>query len=87
MTPARRRHLAMLTVFTNPVWQERMATIRKIADAVGAEERRFQRMIGAEWTDAYRADWATAEEVHEILNADARPDVLPRFRPAKVSYA
>lgn len=81
MTPARRRHLAFMAVFTDPVVRDRTAICSRISNAVGASERRFQRMLGTEWTDAYRADWDTAAETYDMLMAPARPDVLPRFRP------
>jgi len=81
MTPARLRHLAMLAVFTDPVQRDRTAIISKIANAVGEAERKFQRKIGAEWSDAYRADWSAAEETYAMLVEPERPAVLTRFRP------
>jgi hypothetical protein len=87
MTPARRRHLAMLAVWTNPVWQDRIAIIRKIADAVGADERRFQRTVGAEWTAAYRADWDTADRTLCMLTDPDRPETLTTFRPMRTLEA
>ena len=78
MTPARHRHIALLAVFTNPVQRDRTAIISRIANAVGTAERQFQRMIGAEWTDAYRADWNAADETYTMLVEPDRPTVLPR---------
>jgi len=80
MTPARHRHIALLAVFTDPVQRQRIAICSKIANAVGAAERQFQRMLGAEWEDAYRADWSTAAEVHDMLVAPMRPAIPTRFR-------
>ena len=78
MTPTRKRHLALLAIFINPVQRDRTAIIARIANSVGAAERQFQRMIGAEWTDAYRADWNAADATYTMLIAPDRPFVLPR---------
>jgi hypothetical protein len=55
------------------------AMCRRISDAVGAAERQFQRMLGAEWSDAYRADWDTVEETYNMLRGPDRTEVLTRF--------
>jgi hypothetical protein len=80
MTPHdRKRHHALLQIFTNPVWQDGTAIIRRIADAAGAQERRFQRAMGAEWTEAYRADWDIADQVVVMLTGPDCTEVLTRF--------
>ena len=80
MTPAhaRRRHLAMYAAIT-PTWQDHNRIARRIADAVGADERKFQRAVGAEWEGAYKADWATSEETYVMLVGSEHPEVLTRF--------
>ena len=78
MTPARHRHIALLAVFTNPVQRDRTAIVSRIANAVGTAERQFQRMLGADRIDAYRADWSAAAATYDMLVEPARPYVLPR---------
>jgi hypothetical protein len=54
---------------------ERETILWKIADAVGAAERRFQRACGASYTEQYLADWATTAMTYKMLLADHRPAV------------
>jgi hypothetical protein len=75
----RRRHLAMYAVFSNPSWQDHNTLARKIADRIGADERKFQRAVGAEWEAAYQADWATSEAAYIMLIGSEHPEVLTRF--------
>jgi len=83
MTPARLRHLALLAVFVDPVQRDRTAIVSRIANAVGTAERQFQRMLGADRIDAYRADWSAAAATYDMLVEPARPAVLTRFRPTR----
>jgi hypothetical protein len=88
MTPHNRhRHLALYRVFSDPSWQHRTAIMRRIADAVGAVERKFQRVLGEEWENAYRVDWATVDQTYDLLVSEDRPDVLTRFRPMLAEVA
>jgi hypothetical protein len=54
---------------------ERETILWRVADAVGAAERRFQRACGASYTDAYLADWAVTATTYKMLLADHRPAV------------
>jgi hypothetical protein len=47
----------------------------RIADATGAAEREFQRAMGADWEQSYRADWSTTAATYKMLLADHRPAV------------
>ncbi len=76
----RHRHLAMYAVFSKPSWQDHNCLARRIADRVGADERKFQRACGAEWEAAYLADWATSEDAYILLIGSEHPEVLTRFQ-------
>ena len=54
---------------------DREHIIYRIACAVGAGERAFQRMVGAGWTESYEADWAVVNETYMLLLAEERPAV------------
>lgn len=61
--------------------RQQYAIINRIAFAVGAGERQFQRDLGAEWIDAYVADWRTIDDTYEMLTAPDKPAV---HLPAKM---
>lgn len=54
---------------------DRETIMWRIADATGAAERKFQRMVGADYEQAYLADWATTAVTYKMLLADHRPAV------------
>ena len=72
------RHHHQTCAFADPVHRSQFAIISRIANAVGTAERQFQRMVGTERTDAYRADWSAAAATYDMLVEPARPYVLPR---------
>lgn len=45
---------------------------RRIGDAAGSAERFAQRALGANWNDAYVADWRVAAEIYELALAPAK---------------
>jgi hypothetical protein len=88
MTPHnRRRHLALYRIWSNPVWQDRRSIMQKIADAVGADERRFQRACGSEWTDAYNRSWDIGAQTYDMLSEPEQPETLTTFRPMRKQEA
>lgn len=54
---------------------DRETIMWRIADKTGAQERQFQRAMGADWESAYLADWATTAVTYKMLLADHRPAV------------
>jgi len=52
----------------------------RVAEGAGAAERRFQRACGAEWTEAYLADWDITHEVYRLAVSPERPIQLERMR-------
>jgi hypothetical protein len=54
---------------------DRETIMWRIADATGAQEREFQRAMGADWETSYLADWATTATTYKMLLADHRPAV------------
>lgn len=47
----------------------------RISERVQYDELRMQRMLGADWIDAYSAAWRIMDEVHELVLAPERPAV------------
>jgi hypothetical protein len=53
--------------------RERFAYV--IGEKAACDELRVQRMLGAEWIDAYLNAWAVADEVAQLVYAEDRPAV------------
>lgn len=52
----------------------------RISERVQYDEVRMQRMLGADWIDAYSAAWRVMDEVHDLVLAPERPAVYPRAK-------
>ncbi len=52
----------------------------RIANGAGRDERNFQRALGADWIDAYLADWRTGHDVYELASSPAHEIHLEPMR-------